>query len=398
MKRSIGLAVGISILMVGSVLGISALGSREALAGAPCGAWRSEVKTLSDPDRRDVNFLARRISVQNLRRVDPPATLGINTPRLGGVESRVHEVRAQVVEVRSKRDGTIHLVIAPRNDRNDTMIVQFPADRCVDSSFRRPEMRRARADLLDACGSISSGFTELTGNVVIRGVGFWDEVHGQRGVAPNGIELHPVLSFQGTCAAGSPPDGPIPPVESLLPIRAPADSASESYYEVGFLNFDLSPGDGVLHRLRFETAQGWEFFDRRHYSCVTMYLQSGGERVARLVLRTPEGVAYAGLNDRFGNEQREENTVCGIPSKPEGEIEERPVGLGDSTVAFMVNGQVVTSLFFPATSPLDADTWFEFEETEVGPNHVVVEAYWQDELIVRIDIDRMSPDVSIVTQ
>jgi hypothetical protein len=30
-------------------------------------------------------------------------------------------------------------------------------------------------------------------------VGFWDEIHGQTGVAPNGIELHPVLRFEGAC-------------------------------------------------------------------------------------------------------------------------------------------------------------------------------------------------------
>jgi hypothetical protein len=34
----------------------------------------------------------------------------------------------------------------------------------------------------------------------IKGVGFWDEIHGQTGVAPNGIELHPVLRFRGTCS------------------------------------------------------------------------------------------------------------------------------------------------------------------------------------------------------
>jgi hypothetical protein len=33
--------------------------------------------------------------------------------------------------------------------------------------------------------------------VVVEGVGFWDDDHGQAGVAPNAIELHPVLSFRG---------------------------------------------------------------------------------------------------------------------------------------------------------------------------------------------------------
>ena len=63
------------------------------------------------------------------------------------------------------------------------------------------EMRRARSAMLDACGPISSSsFTDLKGKVIIEGVGFWDEIHGQTGVAPNGIELHPALDFSsGNC-------------------------------------------------------------------------------------------------------------------------------------------------------------------------------------------------------
>jgi hypothetical protein len=39
--------------------------------------------------------------------------------------------------------------------------------------------------------------------VTITGVGFWDAKHGQTGVAPNGIELHPVLGFAGDCHKAS---------------------------------------------------------------------------------------------------------------------------------------------------------------------------------------------------
>ncbi len=82
------------------------------------------------------------------------------------------------------------------------MIVEFPNPACVDSRFKRAEIRGARSAMLDACGPISSSsFTDLKGKVVIEGVGFWDEVHGQTGVAPNGIELHPALDFStGNCA------------------------------------------------------------------------------------------------------------------------------------------------------------------------------------------------------
>ena len=54
-----------------------------------------------------------------------------------------------------------------------------------------------------ACGMPSdTSFESLTGRATIRGVGFFDFLHGQTGVAPNGIELHPVLRFSNaTCQA-----------------------------------------------------------------------------------------------------------------------------------------------------------------------------------------------------
>ncbi len=36
---------------------------------------------------------------------------------------------------------------------------------------------------------------EFKGRATVTGVGFFDIPHGQTGVAPNAIELHPVLKF-----------------------------------------------------------------------------------------------------------------------------------------------------------------------------------------------------------
>jgi hypothetical protein len=41
-----------------------------------------------------------------------------------------------------------------------------------------------------------SGFAHLSGQATITGVGFFDGIHGQVGVAINGIELHPLLSIR----------------------------------------------------------------------------------------------------------------------------------------------------------------------------------------------------------
>jgi hypothetical protein len=63
--------------------------------------------------------------------------------------------------------------------------------RCHDGRKGRPRATRA-----NACGfPSSSSFDPLRGTATITGVGFFDFIHGQTGVAPNGIELHPVLSF-----------------------------------------------------------------------------------------------------------------------------------------------------------------------------------------------------------
>ena len=79
------------------------------------------------------------------------------------------------------------------------MIVEFPdADTCSGAvgSAHAQEMRSARAALIAAEGQPSSShFINLSGTATITGVGFFDFIHGQTGVAPNGIELHPVVSF-----------------------------------------------------------------------------------------------------------------------------------------------------------------------------------------------------------
>ena len=57
-------------------------------------------------------------------------------------------------------------------------------------------MDDARAALAASCGGLAGAKpVTLSGTVTLTGVGYFDPIHGQSGVAPNGIELHPVLSF-----------------------------------------------------------------------------------------------------------------------------------------------------------------------------------------------------------
>jgi hypothetical protein len=103
-------------------------------------------------------------------------------------------------------DSDIHLVVADPSNAQHTMIVEFPNAGCVRRAgpTSRRRMARARTALMHACGPASHGsFRLLTGTATIGGVAFFDVIHGQRGVAPNGIELHPALSFTKTTACSS---------------------------------------------------------------------------------------------------------------------------------------------------------------------------------------------------
>jgi hypothetical protein len=115
-------------------------------------------------------------------------------------------VNAQLVEMKREDDRDIHLVIAAPDNHALTMIVEFPDVRCsgAKQSKKREAMRRARAAFERACGEAPSGsFRQLRGTTTITGVGFFDVKHVQRGIAPNGIELHPILRYRsGGCEPG----------------------------------------------------------------------------------------------------------------------------------------------------------------------------------------------------
>jgi hypothetical protein len=166
-----------------------------------CGTWRWPVKTLSDPNRRSVDFSPISIKVKQLRvRARPAIPIGSTTPRTSKTEFHTWKVKARPIQAKLEDDQDIHLVISIPSAPAKTMIVEFPRATCVASPFKRLKIALARQNFLNNCGAVSSSsWLKLAGSITIVGVGFWDEKHGQTGVAPNGIELHPVLNMWGDC-------------------------------------------------------------------------------------------------------------------------------------------------------------------------------------------------------
>ncbi|MSQ08110.1 MAG: hypothetical protein EXR44_02230 [Dehalococcoidia bacterium] len=138
-------------------------------------------------------------SVEALVSVPRPDRV-ISDRRNGQVERSTFVVEAVLGVVKLEGDRDYHLVVVDR-DTGSTMIAEFVDVTCpgaADSNYW-PLMQGAREAFEQACGLPGTGFRDLVGAARITGVGFFDRIHGQRGVAPNGMELHPVIGFEGEC-------------------------------------------------------------------------------------------------------------------------------------------------------------------------------------------------------
>jgi hypothetical protein len=112
------------------------------------------------------------------------------------VETTTYRVHARLVEYKLEDDSDIHVVIR-RLHGHGTMIVELPAKSCIPGQARaRHRMIRARTAFISRFGAPTTDWEHLGVTGVITGVGFFDTPHGQTGIAPNAIELHPVIRFR----------------------------------------------------------------------------------------------------------------------------------------------------------------------------------------------------------
>jgi hypothetical protein len=155
------------------------------------------VKTLTDPGASRVDHQPRTSSIAALTALPAPVD---PTDRIAPTETTVWRITASMTAFKLEADSDIHLAL--KDSRSRTMIAEFPLTPACDATASKEDratMAQARAGFIAACGQPPTTYRSISGQATITGVGFFDRIHGQRGVAPNGIELHPVLAFSGTC-------------------------------------------------------------------------------------------------------------------------------------------------------------------------------------------------------
>ena len=226
-------------------------------ATAPhCGIERWAVKTGTDPAAAQVDLSKiTDTSVAALASLPVPAGWSEDASRIAGsAEMQVWRVHATLVKYKAEADSDYHLVLMTADGK--TMIAEIPAPACVgDGSPFAAGITHARKqfDQVFAPGA----FWQPAGvPVIVTGVGFFDALHGQTGVAQNGIELHPVLDIQIAS-----PNSPSPSALPSTSVSPTSTSAAQSVVAVPLISTApecvtiavlANQPDGTVHRTWLE--------------------------------------------------------------------------------------------------------------------------------------------------
>src|SRR5712692_1668511 len=224
---------------------------QEALNGS-CGVERWSVKTGTDADAGLINLQSRtQTTIASLTSLPAPTTLPANN-RIQPTETTVFQLHATLTEYKLETDSDYHLILS--DGSGNTLISEIPSPACVgSSSILLSSIQHARSEF-DAQYTTTSSFQTANVPVTVTGVGFFDFLHGQTGVAPNGIELHAVLDVQfGT--GGTPTPTPTStrtptPTSTGTPTPTPTPIPTST---------GTPTTTNLIQNGGFETSDGWTY-------------------------------------------------------------------------------------------------------------------------------------------
>ncbi|HVR87946.1 MAG TPA: hypothetical protein VHG53_00180 [Candidatus Limnocylindria bacterium] len=179
-------------LALAFVLPFGSVGMQSAAIAVTCGVERWSVKTGTDPDAALINLSNTTTTIASLAALPAPSPIPLNS-RVRPTETTVFSITATLTVYKREADSDYHLVISDGN--GNTMITEIADPQCVGAgSPLLPGIQNARAEF-DARLNATTSFKTANLGVTVTGVGFFDFKHGQTGVAPNAIELHPLLDI-----------------------------------------------------------------------------------------------------------------------------------------------------------------------------------------------------------
>src|ERR1051326_8705983 len=174
-----------------------------ARANAQCNSERWSIKTGTDADASLINLNSKTsTTIANLTSIAAPSTIPEEN-RIRPTETTVWVISATLVKFIHAYDSDYHMVLTDTAGR--TMVGEIPDPNCVGPGNPfAAGIAHARSQF-DEKFTASEEFQTVNVPVQITGVGFFDYQEGQEGVAPNAIELHPIIDiiFQPTFSLSS---------------------------------------------------------------------------------------------------------------------------------------------------------------------------------------------------
>jgi hypothetical protein len=161
-----------------------------------CGVERWTVKIGADRDAAAVNLTPQETTIAELSDLKaPPSPNTRKKTRFQPAEFKTFTIRGVLTVIKREKDEDYHLVVMAEGDEEGTMIVESVSPTCTRRSIFKEQIIQVRKDIDAKLGKIK-GKKKPNIPVTVTGIGFYDPIHGQEGVAPNGIELHPILEIK----------------------------------------------------------------------------------------------------------------------------------------------------------------------------------------------------------
>jgi len=191
--------VGLAVVALLGTLLVSVTGEQPAAAYGPsyCSGYRWDVKTGQDPHANQVVLTkATPATVGYLTSLPAQPNLS-DTQRLAPTELTEYQITGTIVDYGLEHDNDYHVVIQDKSSSN-VMIAEIPDPACVPTSSPFAAMAANARSVF-----VANQATAIGATVAISGVGFFDSNTLTSNVAPNKIELHPVLDINFN--PGNPP-------------------------------------------------------------------------------------------------------------------------------------------------------------------------------------------------
>ena len=199
-------AKNISVVVTDAQARMAFAGITVSVASPTCGVERWSVKVGTDPDASLVDLSkATPVTMATMRSWSAPASPPLNS-RVAPYETTVWVIHGTLINYKKEDDVDYHIVV--QDGVGNTVITEVPCPCCSIGSPFETRIANAR-QTFDAKLTAQPFFQNPNIPVRIVGVGFFDFIHGQTGVAPNGIEVHSILDISfptaqsGSTAAGS---------------------------------------------------------------------------------------------------------------------------------------------------------------------------------------------------